>query len=110
MITHASPANLKLTFGLGAVAADFVVDVILVSSNFDLKFSLVLAESSMKFDPKHATANEIYAMMIRAITPRPIAWVSTRSLAGVSNLAPFSYFNGVCSAPPAPVDFAGQSS
>jgi len=34
------------------------------------------------------------------ITPRPIAWVSTVSLAGVPNLAPFSYFQGVCSNPP----------
>ena len=39
--------------------------------------------------------------MIRAITPRPIAWVSTISPGGVTNLAPFSYFNGVCSRPAA---------
>ncbi len=37
--------------------------------------------------------------MIRAITPRPIAWVSTISPGGITNLAPFSYFNGICSAP-----------
>lgn len=39
--------------------------------------------------------------MIRAITPRPIAWVSTISAAGAHNLAPFSYFNGICSKPAA---------
>ena len=39
--------------------------------------------------------------MIRAITPRPIAWVSTVSDNGVTNLAPFSYFNGICSHPAA---------
>ncbi|MDC0311344.1 flavin reductase family protein [bacterium] len=39
--------------------------------------------------------------MIRAITPRPIAWVSTVSPTGVTNLAPFSYFNGICSSPAA---------
>jgi flavin reductase (DIM6/NTAB) family NADH-FMN oxidoreductase RutF len=37
--------------------------------------------------------------MIRAITPRPIAWISTISPKGVPNLAPFSYFNGVGSSP-----------
>jgi flavin reductase (DIM6/NTAB) family NADH-FMN oxidoreductase RutF len=41
-----------------------------------------------------------YATMIRAIMPRPIAWVSTISPAGVSNLAPFSYFSGVGTSPP----------
>jgi flavin reductase (DIM6/NTAB) family NADH-FMN oxidoreductase RutF len=39
--------------------------------------------------------------MIRAITPRPIAWVSTISPNGAANLAPFSYFNGICSRPAA---------
>ncbi|MDQ5980374.1 MAG: hypothetical protein QG602_3351, partial [Verrucomicrobiota bacterium] len=33
------------------------------------------------------------------ITPRPIAWVSTVSAAGQTNLAPFSYFQAVCSKP-----------
>ncbi|GGE46152.1 flavin reductase [Primorskyibacter flagellatus] len=34
------------------------------------------------------------------IVPRPIAWVSTRSPAGVRNLAPFSFFNAFSWAPP----------
>ncbi len=34
------------------------------------------------------------------IVPRPIAWVSSVSPAGVTNLAPFSFFNGVTSRPP----------
>jgi len=38
--------------------------------------------------------------MIRLITPRPIAWVSTVSNDGKPNLAPFSYFNAVGSNPP----------
>ncbi|MCB2128540.1 MAG: flavin reductase family protein [Rhodobacteraceae bacterium] len=33
------------------------------------------------------------------ITPRPIAWVSTRGAAG-DNLAPYSFFNGVAYTPP----------
>jgi flavin reductase (DIM6/NTAB) family NADH-FMN oxidoreductase RutF len=34
------------------------------------------------------------------VVPRPIAWVSTVSPEGVVNLAPFSFFNAVCTAPP----------
>jgi len=38
--------------------------------------------------------------MIGSIVPRPIAFVSTKSTDNILNLAPFSYFNGVCSNPP----------
>lgn len=41
-----------------------------------------------------------YRLMISAIAPRPIAWVGSISADGVDNLAPFSYFMGVSSAPP----------
>ena len=34
------------------------------------------------------------------ITPRPIAWVSTRGQDGTENLAPYSFFNGVSYQPP----------
>lgn len=53
----------------------------------------------IELDPAQMSTNDIYATMIHAITPRPIAWVSSCSLEGIVNLAPFSYFNGVCSAP-----------
>lgn len=43
---------------------------------------------------------EIYQWMISTITPRPIAWVSTISNEGKTNLAPFSFFQGVCAQPP----------
>jgi len=42
----------------------------------------------------------LYKLMIGTITPRPIAWVSTRSASGVGNLAPYSFFNGVTWNPP----------
>ena len=51
--------------------------------------------------PEEVEPSVVYSTMIRAITPRPIAWVSTISPGGVTNLAPFSYFNGVCSRPAA---------
>ncbi len=40
-----------------------------------------------------------YKLMIGTIVPRPIAFVSTISHEGMTNLAPFSYFTGVGSDP-----------
>lgn len=34
------------------------------------------------------------------VTPRPIGWISSRSAAGVDNLAPYSFFNAVAYTPP----------
>ncbi len=45
-------------------------------------------------------AREAYQLMIDLIAPRPIAWVSTCDGEGRRNLAPFSYYQGVCSQPP----------
>jgi flavin reductase (DIM6/NTAB) family NADH-FMN oxidoreductase RutF len=45
-------------------------------------------------------ARDRYRWLISSIIPRPIAFVSTISPAGIHNLAPFSYFNGVSSRPP----------
>ena len=54
----------------------------------------------MTLDFESLPQREAYAWMINAITPRPIAWVSTISLEGVPNLAPFSFFQGITSNPP----------
>lgn len=43
---------------------------------------------------------EMYFLLRDSIIPRPIAWVSTRSTAGASNVAPFSFFNVCCPSPP----------
>ena len=43
---------------------------------------------------------EIYHLMISGISPRPIAFVGSKSSSGIDNLAPFSYFNGFGSNPP----------
>lgn len=43
---------------------------------------------------------EAYAWMIATILPRPVAWVSTVSGEGKTNLAPFSFFQGVTANPP----------
>lgn len=47
----------------------------------------------MNFDLAKLSAKDRYKMLIGAIVPRPIAWVSTLSASGTVNLAPFSAFN-----------------
>lgn len=54
----------------------------------------------MRLDFEALGAAEAYRWMIVTVTPRPIAWVSTRSAEGVDNLEPFSFFQIVCDAPP----------
>ena len=54
----------------------------------------------MQLDPSELSSRDVYSWMVRLITPRPIAWVSTMSTDGVANLAPFSFFNGVGANPP----------
>ncbi len=54
----------------------------------------------MIFDCDILTAAELYPLLAGTIVPRPIAWVSTVNENGQSNLAPFSFFQLVCDAPP----------
>jgi flavin reductase (DIM6/NTAB) family NADH-FMN oxidoreductase RutF len=54
----------------------------------------------MQIDPQALAPAEIYRFLISAVVPRPIAFVSTRDAAGALNLAPFSYFTAISSAPP----------
>ena len=43
---------------------------------------------------------QVYFTMTQSVLPRPIAWLLTENSNGDYNLAPFSYFNAVCSDPP----------
>jgi flavin reductase (DIM6/NTAB) family NADH-FMN oxidoreductase RutF len=54
----------------------------------------------MQLDFSKLPAREVYGWMTSVIAPRPIAWVSTISAEGRTNLAPFSFFQGVTSNPP----------
>ena len=54
----------------------------------------------MIINPEEQDARNIYKIMIGSIVPRPIAFVSTISADGIRNLAPFSFFTGVCANPP----------
>lgn len=57
----------------------------------------------MIIDPSTLAPHEFYKHLACSITPRPIAWVSTISPGSVTNLAPFSFFNGVGANPPSVV-------
>lgn len=54
----------------------------------------------MQLDFSSLSALEAYRWLASTVTPRPIAWVSTLSLEGVSNLAPFSFFQVISDNPP----------
>jgi flavin reductase (DIM6/NTAB) family NADH-FMN oxidoreductase RutF len=51
-------------------------------------------------DPAEAGHQDVYKLLIGAIVPRPIAFVSTISPEGILNLAPFSFFTAVSANPP----------
>jgi flavin reductase (DIM6/NTAB) family NADH-FMN oxidoreductase RutF len=46
------------------------------------------------------STHEMHRILLTAVAPRPIAWVSSVGLDGNVNLAPFSYFNAICTDPP----------
>lgn len=53
----------------------------------------------IEIDPQTQAWTDNYKLLVGAIVPRPIAFVSTLSAAGARNLAAFSFFNGVCPKP-----------
>lgn len=54
----------------------------------------------MLFDMETLPPQDRYKILASSVVPRPIAWVTTRSRAGVVNAAPFSFFNAMGSDPP----------
>lgn len=54
----------------------------------------------MRFETKNLTPQDNYKLLIGGILPRPIAWVSSISLKGEVNLAPFSFFTVASANPP----------
>ena len=54
----------------------------------------------MDLDPARAPWQAVYKLMIGAILPRPIGWISTVDEQGRPNLAPFSFFTAACADPP----------
>ncbi len=58
-----------------------------------------MSESKIPINTKEIPFQDRYKLLIGSIVPRPIGFVSTISPSGIYNLAPFSFFNGVCSEP-----------
>jgi flavin reductase (DIM6/NTAB) family NADH-FMN oxidoreductase RutF len=54
----------------------------------------------MNIDASTLRGSALYDLLVDTVVPRPVAWVVTLSPDGVPNLAPFSFFNGVCARPP----------
>ena len=54
----------------------------------------------LSFVPQEMKDPAPYHLLTSIVAPRPIAWVSTISGSGISNLAPYSFFNAVAGFPP----------
>lgn len=64
----------------------------------------------MIIETANSSPREVYQHLSSCIIPRPIAWVTTRSSAGVINAAPFSFFNIVSADPPIVMVAVGRHS
>ncbi|MBO8157030.1 MAG: flavin reductase family protein [Bacillaceae bacterium] len=53
----------------------------------------------MDIRPSEVEWKEAYKLLIGSVLPRPIAFVSTMDEKGNANLAPFSFFTGICADP-----------
>ncbi|OIQ15397.1 MAG: hypothetical protein BM557_11560 [Flavobacterium sp. MedPE-SWcel] len=54
----------------------------------------------MQIDPLNISQKDVYKILTGSVIPRPIGWISSVSEDGVTNLAPFSFFNAVGEDPP----------
>ncbi len=59
-----------------------------------------MRRAQLNFDPEHLNSAELYGLLIGAIVPRPIAWVSSVDSNNRVNVAPFSFFTVVAADPP----------
>lgn len=54
----------------------------------------------MEINPNEIPHSSVYKLLTGSVLPRPIGWISSLSVDGRPNLAPFSFFNIVCPKPP----------
>ena len=54
----------------------------------------------MEISPANLPYQSICKILTGSVLPRPIGWISSVDISGHPNLAPFSFFNVVCSKPP----------
>jgi flavin reductase (DIM6/NTAB) family NADH-FMN oxidoreductase RutF len=65
-----------------------------------MALSEALGTRAMFYDPRRNDHGLPHNPFNALVVPRPIGWISTLSLAGVVNLAPYSFFNIVSGYPP----------
>ena len=58
------------------------------------------APPRLELDPDEVGPDKTYSWLTQVVVPRPIAWVSTTSAAGVDNVAPHSFFTVSSQHPP----------
>lgn len=58
------------------------------------------SEETIVLDPRDLPGQGSAHLLNAVVAPRPIAWVSTVSAAGVANVAPHSYFTVLSASPP----------
>lgn len=54
----------------------------------------------MHYDPRLGNGGLAHDPLTTLVVPRPIGWITTISPSGIVNLAPYSFFNAVATAPP----------
>jgi flavin reductase (DIM6/NTAB) family NADH-FMN oxidoreductase RutF len=60
----------------------------------------VRSVTRVNIEPDEGDVGGFYKLLTAVVVPRPIAWVSSRSAAGVDNLAPHSFFTVAAIDPP----------
>lgn len=60
----------------------------------------IMKPDKVTFSMQSLEAKYRYKLLASLVIPRPIAWISTRSKSGRTNLAPYSFFNVFGSKPP----------
>lgn len=54
----------------------------------------------IELDPAVMQAADVYKIIAGCVVPRPIGFISTVSIGGINNAAPFSFFNAISHIPP----------
>lgn len=57
-------------------------------------------DEPLEVDPSEWTSAAVYDLVTALVVPRPVGWISSVSLGGRANLAPYSYYNLVADRPP----------
>lgn len=81
---------------------------IILEDNKQVMKAKTTGTKTISIVPDTLSRRDSYRLLISAVVPRPIAWVSSLSPDGARNLAPFSFFNAVSGAPPIVMFSIGQ--